>query len=180
MDKALRGFARNVQGSGGLAPYGSAGRVGSLLSNELPACRVLPWRGSKECERLTDPELELPSAVTTCERGREGSRSVAAVMIGIDPHKGWHTAVAIDAAEQLLGMPPCWTANKFLTREPLICSGSARICPAHALIIFPRRHRGAFGGTPRTTWSANRRSKKLHELRAPLRNRTVDLLLTIS
>ena len=30
----------------------------------------------------------------------EGSRLVAAVMIGIDPHKGSHTAVAIDAAER--------------------------------------------------------------------------------
>jgi transposase len=33
----------------------------------------------------------------------EGSRLVAAVMIGIDPHKGSHTAVAIDAAEGQLG-----------------------------------------------------------------------------
>jgi hypothetical protein len=28
-----------------------------------------------------------------------------AVMIGVDPHKASHTAVAIDQAEQLLGMP---------------------------------------------------------------------------
>ena len=28
---------------------------------------------------------------------------MAAVMIGVDPHKGSHTAVAIGAAEELLG-----------------------------------------------------------------------------
>ena len=43
------GFPVASRDLGGLAPYGSAGR-GLLvwLSNEWPACRVLPWRGSKE------------------------------------------------------------------------------------------------------------------------------------
>ena len=34
---------------------------------------------------------------------RERGRPVAAVMIGVDPHKGSHTAVAIGTAEQVLG-----------------------------------------------------------------------------
>jgi transposase len=34
---------------------------------------------------------------------REGDRPVAVVMIGVDPHKGSHTAVAIDQAERVLG-----------------------------------------------------------------------------
>jgi transposase len=46
----------------------------------------------------------MPAAVTTCpSMTEEGSRLVAAVMIGIDPHKGSHTALAIDTAEVQLG-----------------------------------------------------------------------------
>src|SRR5262252_3582998 len=41
----------------------------------------------------------MPAAVTSAF-GRSG---MAAVMIGVDPHKGSHTAVAISAAEELLG-----------------------------------------------------------------------------
>jgi transposase len=45
----------------------------------------------------------MPAAVTTCPGCvTEGSRLVA-VMIGIDPDKGSHTAVAIDAAEEQPG-----------------------------------------------------------------------------
>jgi transposase len=33
----------------------------------------------------------------------EEGDSMAAVMIGVDPHKAWHTAVAISAAEEPLG-----------------------------------------------------------------------------
>jgi transposase len=44
----------------------------------------------------------MPAAVTCNETGK-GGRVVAAVMIGVDPHKGSHTAVAIGAAEEPLG-----------------------------------------------------------------------------
>ena len=42
----------------------------------------------------------MPAAVTICVLGGLG---MAAVMIGIDPHKGSHTAVAIGAGEERLG-----------------------------------------------------------------------------
>jgi len=34
---------------------------------------------------------------------RQQGQSMAAVMIGVDPHKGSHTAVVIDQAEMVLG-----------------------------------------------------------------------------
>src|SRR5690242_21545722 len=43
----------------------------------------------------------MPAAVT-CNPAGKGA-AVAAVMIGVDPHKGSHTAVAIGAAEEPLG-----------------------------------------------------------------------------
>jgi transposase len=46
-------------------------------------------------------ELGMPAAVFTGYQ-KEG-RSMAAVMIGVDPHKASHTAVAISAAEEVLG-----------------------------------------------------------------------------
>jgi transposase len=62
----------------------------------------LPWRGSKEVRPLTDPELGMPATGPhMSSRGR--GQPVAAVMIGVDPHKGSHTAVVIGAAEELLG-----------------------------------------------------------------------------
>jgi transposase len=49
-------------------------------------------------------ELGVPATVFTDEvKGVGGGICVAAVMIGVDPHKGSHTAVAINAAEQQLG-----------------------------------------------------------------------------
>ena len=62
----------------------------------------LPWRGSKEVRPLIDPELGMPATgPRMSSRGR--GQSMAAVMIGVDPHKGSHTAVVIGAAEELLG-----------------------------------------------------------------------------
>jgi transposase len=46
-------------------------------------------------------ELGMPATVFT--GSREEGDGMAAVMIGIDPHKASHTAVAISAAEELLG-----------------------------------------------------------------------------
>ena len=44
----------------------------------------------------------MPATGFPPELERKG-RPMAAVMIGVDPHKGSHTAVAIGAAEELLG-----------------------------------------------------------------------------
>ena len=46
-------------------------------------------------------ELGVPAAVFTGQQ-KEGP-VMAAVMIGVDPHKASHTAVAISAAEEPLG-----------------------------------------------------------------------------
>src|SRR5215472_8184594 len=61
-----------------------------------------PWRGSKEVRPLIDPELGMPATGPPPELERKG-QPMAAVMIGVDPHKGSHTAVAIDQAEMALG-----------------------------------------------------------------------------
>ena len=72
------------------------------LYNEVPACQVLPWRGSKEVRALADPELGMP-ATFSIPRTNDLERAMTAVMIGVDPHKGSHTAVVISPAEEPLG-----------------------------------------------------------------------------
>jgi transposase len=58
----------------------------------------------KRCERRRDPGIRRARHGLTDEvKGVGGGIGVAAVMIGVDPHKGSHTAVAISAAEELLG-----------------------------------------------------------------------------
>jgi hypothetical protein len=47
-------------------------------------------------------ELGVPAAVFAGV-GAEGGIAMAAVMIGVDPHKASHTAVAMTAAEQAVG-----------------------------------------------------------------------------
>ena len=72
------------------------------LDNDVPACRALPWRGSKEVRPLIDLELGMP-ATGPRRNSRGKGQSMAAVMIGVDPHKGSHTAVVIGQAEMALG-----------------------------------------------------------------------------
>src|SRR6185437_8063409 len=98
---ALRVLAVAFEGSDGLAPEPPAGHL-AWLDNDVLACRALPWRGSKEVRPLTSPKLGTPA--TDPRRSSSGKgQLMAAVMIGVDPHKGSHTAVAIGAAEELLG-----------------------------------------------------------------------------
>jgi transposase len=59
---------------------------------------VSPGCGSKEACAPNDLESDLPALVLTYEK-----EQLMAVMIGIDPHKGSHTAVALDEEEQSLG-----------------------------------------------------------------------------
>jgi hypothetical protein len=50
--------------SDGLAPEPPADRAGTgsvWLYNEVPACQVLPWRGSKKVRAIADPELGMPA-----------------------------------------------------------------------------------------------------------------------
>jgi hypothetical protein len=83
------------------------------LPNRLPAvwpglismCQPvgpLPWRGSKEVRPLIDPELGMPATDPRLSTRGKG-QSMAEVMIGVDPHKGSHTAVALGADEVPLG-----------------------------------------------------------------------------
>jgi hypothetical protein len=64
-----------------------------------------PWRGSKEeRERWCDPwNWACPPRSLPQVKDREEGVPVVMVMIGIDPHKASHTAVAIDPAEVPLG-----------------------------------------------------------------------------
>jgi len=74
------------------------------LSNELPARwgTAVAWleKGATANQLIS----EVPATVAcACMSNGKGYLPVEAVMIGVDPHKGSHTAVAIDAAEQQLG-----------------------------------------------------------------------------
>src|ERR1700760_3205627 len=60
-----------------------------------------PWRGSKEASAARGLELGVPAAVLSTVR--KGRVLMTAVMIGVDPRKASHTAVAISAAEEPLG-----------------------------------------------------------------------------
>src|SRR5207253_10818499 len=62
----------------------------------LPGPPDLLWCGSKEVRRADPPELGVPATVLA--RWRRKERWMA-VMIGVDLHKGSHTAVAIDGDE---------------------------------------------------------------------------------
>ena len=72
------------------------------LTNDVPACRGLAvaWlkRGASASEVL---ELGMPATVPSAEVKEDCPMAV--VMIGVDPHKGSHTAVAISADEEPLG-----------------------------------------------------------------------------
>src|SRR4051812_30382741 len=70
--------------------------VRGLASERGASVRVSPWCGSKEA-RAPNPEIRHAAAVLTSKG------AVMAVMIGIDPHKGSHTAVALDESENPLG-----------------------------------------------------------------------------
>ena len=59
----------------------------------------MAWLKRGECRKVL--ELGVPVTVLPAVLGR--GVPVAAVMIGVDPHKASHTAVAISAAEEPLG-----------------------------------------------------------------------------
>ena len=64
----------------------------------------------------------MPAAVTICVLGGLG---MAAVMIGIDPHKGSHTAVAIGAGVAVLAVafrgPMGWLSIRLPAGFSLAC-----------------------------------------------------------
>jgi transposase len=103
--QAPRWFSRSVQGFWRVwFSLALPSALVAWLSNELPARQVLPvaWleKGAKPCRSdIRGARCGLPMPARENERGLP----VAAVMIGVDPHKGSHTAVAIDAAERQLG-----------------------------------------------------------------------------
>ena len=73
--------------------------VRDLASERGASVGVSPWCGSKEA-RVPNPEIRHAHlGPYIC--GRKGAGM--AVMIGVDPHKGSHTAVVLDTSEQFLG-----------------------------------------------------------------------------
>ena len=68
------------------------------LSNELPAAGISPGCGSKEVREHDDPKSGVPTAVSSDATEEDAVK----VMIGVDPHKGSHTAVAIGGDEARL------------------------------------------------------------------------------
>lgn len=70
------------------------------LAIEVPACRVLPVVWLKRGESRIVLKSDMPAAVHIDSDRGDG---MVSVIIGIDPHKGSHTAAAIDPAEKELG-----------------------------------------------------------------------------
>ena len=82
--------------------------VAAWLPNEVPAVGSRRGLARKRRERA-DTELQSDMPTTVFYTLSEKEHPVT-VMIGIDPHKGSHTAVAVDVserslAEALLGCP---------------------------------------------------------------------------
>src|SRR3977135_2214782 len=90
-----------LRGPGGLALLPPAALLG--LAFERRADLPGPRRGvaQKRRERHTVLKSGVPATVFTGHQ--EEGPFMAVVMIGIDPHKASHTAVAISAAEEPLG-----------------------------------------------------------------------------
>jgi hypothetical protein len=94
------------RGPGGLALYPPADpRLGSGLRTTCLLARALPWswlkRGASASELLLKSDVPAHGSPRRVQ-GQE-AHPMAAVMIGIDPHKASHTAVVISAAEEPLG-----------------------------------------------------------------------------
>src|SRR5215471_11187687 len=81
------------RGPDGLALDPPAGCVQPGLLTTCQPVGFLPWCGSKEARSRSGPEIRH------ARRGHTGTgwggSFMVAVMIGVDPHKGSHTAVAI-------------------------------------------------------------------------------------
>src|SRR6476620_2153549 len=72
----------------------------SWLPSEATVRQVLPRRGSKE-ERHLIPASGLPAGGAHHPHRMFGAHTV--ITIGIDPHKGSHTATAVDEHEAVIG-----------------------------------------------------------------------------
>src|SRR4051794_3095436 len=70
------------------------------LDNEVLARRMSPWRGSKGAWRRSICNQPCPPRFFI---GDVFGGDVATVIIGVDPHKGSHTALALNGDEQRLG-----------------------------------------------------------------------------
>src|SRR5262249_26109286 len=93
---------RSVERPDGLAPYTACRPVTAWLTNEVPACRPRRGVARKRNERPAAPKLGMPAAGPGIS-SEQRSVVMTSVMIGIEPHKGSHTAVAINRAEVPLG-----------------------------------------------------------------------------
>ena len=62
-----------------------------------------PWCGSKGANAQSILYQTCPPRNESVFCRGEGGLGMADVMIGIDPHKGSHTAVAVDASEAVVG-----------------------------------------------------------------------------
>ena len=103
------GFAVVSRDPGGWLPMALPALSGVWLDNEWPAAGIPPWRGSKRDRPPDDLISDMPAAVQPCLclssdlHQRAEGLLMTSVMIGVDPHKASHTAVAIDPAEVRLG-----------------------------------------------------------------------------
>src|SRR6201996_508574 len=93
---------RSVEGSDGLAPEPPAGRL-AWLEIDVPACRAFAVAWLERGTAADQPGIRHARHGIPAGAREERGQLMAAAMIGVDPHKGSHTAVAIGTAEEVLG-----------------------------------------------------------------------------
>src|SRR5512135_1512080 len=96
--------ARSVERSRwGLAVEPLAGRFAVWFPNDVPACRGLAVAWLKRGASVSREPWNQACPPRLPRRSSRGGHVMAAVMIGVDPHKASHTAVVISAAGEPLG-----------------------------------------------------------------------------
>jgi len=101
LSEALR-LVRSVEALAGLALEAPADvREVVWLSNEVPTRRTSPGCGSKEVR--TRNRVRNQECPPRSSHHRQIRREIVNVIIGVDPHKTSHTAVALDGKEAELG-----------------------------------------------------------------------------
>ena len=91
------------EGSGGLAPEPPAGRASGLALDRGASAPGLAVAWLERGASASRSGIRHARHGLILSRNEDWSVLMTAVMIGVDPHKGSHTAVAIGAAEEPLG-----------------------------------------------------------------------------
>jgi hypothetical protein len=73
------------------------------LVHSVPPVAVRPWRGSIQARDRGRWNLRVPTTGPTAPPSPRRGQEPLMIIIGIDPHKTSHVAVAVDQHEQPVG-----------------------------------------------------------------------------